>query len=289
MKRRDFIQTSAFAVAGMMTVQGMPMPMDRNIGLQLYTLRDVIHKDPRGVLKQVAELGYQELEAYSYNDGKLFGMAAGEFGKYVQSLGMRITSGHYQLGKSERTRAMKGTVMNEWERAAADAREMGQEYMVIAYLNADERKTMDDYKAVCEQLNQAAVVCNQYGLRMNYHNHDFEFAKIDNQVPYHLMLSALDEKLVGMELDLYWTIFAGEQPVDYFRKHPGRFEQWHMKDMDKTDRRRNANLGTGSIDFKELLSYASLAGLTHCYVEHDTYPVSSWESVKEDIAYMKKL
>jgi sugar phosphate isomerase/epimerase len=289
MKRREFIQTSSMAAAGMFLAPALSTPFDRKIGLQLYTLRDVIMKDPKGVLKQVAELGYQELEAFSYNNGKLFGMTAAEFGDYVKSLGMRLTSGHYQLGKSERTKVMKGSVLNEWESAVTDARQMGQEYMVVAFLNSDERKTIDDYKFVCESLNKGAEICKQYGLRMNYHNHEFEFIKIEDQVPYHVMLKELDPKLVGMEMDIYWTHFAGENPVDYFKKYPGRFEQWHLKDMDKSDRKRNANLGTGAIDFKELLTHATEAGLSHCYVEHDTYPATSWESVRADITYLKTI
>ncbi len=163
--------------------------------------------------------------------------------------------------------------------------------MVIAYLNADERVTLDDYKFVCDNLNKGGEMCNKYGLRLNYHNHDFEFAKIDGQVPFDMMLSKVDPKLVGIELDLYWTVFAGMNPMDYFMKYPGRFEQWHIKDMDKTDRKRNAIAGTGSIDFKALLAHADHAGLKHWYMEHDTYPVgmTSTESVKADIVYLKTL
>ena len=291
MKRRDFIQTGALALAGTAALTGtaFSFPASRKIGIQLYTLRDVISKDASGVLKQLSELGYQELETFGYNDGMLFGMKAKEFGSYVKSLGMSVPSGHYAYGKMERTKNMKGTILNEWERAVADAKEVGQEYMVLAYLGAEERVTMDDYKVVCEKLNGAGEICKKYGIRMNYHNHDFEFNKIDNQVPYHLMLSSLDPKLVGMEMDMYWTIFAGEQPLDYFKKYPGRFEQWHLKDMDKTDRKKNADLGTGSIDFKQLLAQSSQAGLKHAYLEHDTYPKSSWDSVKADVIYAKTL
>src|SRR5258708_29091109 len=106
MKRREFIQTSGLAVAAGVTLQGFSLPAGYKIGLQLYTLRDVIKNDPKAVLKQVADLGYQELETYGYNDGMLFGMQAKEFGAYVSSLSMRVTSGHYQLGKSERTKAI---------------------------------------------------------------------------------------------------------------------------------------------------------------------------------------
>src|SRR5207253_1664552 len=106
--------------------------------------------------KQVADMGYKEIETFGYNDGQLFGIKAKEFGDYVKSLGMQITSGHYQLGKNERTAAMKGTILNDWERAVADAKDMGQEFMAIAYLNADERKTIDDYKFVIEKMNKGA-------------------------------------------------------------------------------------------------------------------------------------
>lgn len=291
MNRRKFIQTSTLAVAGTATFTSMafPSPASSKIGIQLYTLRDVIFKDAKGVLKQLADLGYQELETFGYNDGMLFGMKAKEFGDYVKSLGMSVPSGHYSLGKSERSKARKGTILNDWERAVTDAKEVGQEYMVLAHLADDERKTLDDYKFVCEKLNTAGELCKKNGVRMNYHNHAFEFDKFGDQLPYDFMLTELDPKLVGMEMDMYWTTFAERNPVDYFEKYPGRFEQWHLKDMDKTDRKKNADLGTGSIDFKKLLSYASLAGLKHAYLEHDSFPKSSWESVKADIVYAKTL
>lgn len=291
MNRREFISASTLAVAATAAFNGLafPLPANRKIGIQLYTLRDVIFKDAKSVLKQLSDLGYQELETFGYNDGMLFGMKVKEFGEYVKTLGMSVPSGHYALGKAERSKAMKGTILNEWERAVNDAKEVGQEYMVLAYLADDERKTLDDYKFVCEKLNRAGELCKKNNVRMNYHNHAFEFDKIGDQVPYDLMLAELDPKLVGMEMDMYWTTFAGKNPVDYFKKYPGNFEQWHLKDMDKADRKKNADLGTGSIDFRQLLSYASLAGLKHAYLEHDTYPKSSWESVKADIIYAKTL
>ena len=158
MKRRTFIQTSGLAMAGLAAFPAWAMKPKFPIGLQLYTLRDIIMMDPKGVLKMVTDLGYRDFETFGYNDGKLFGMPAKEFSDYVKSLGGRITSGHYGLGKSERMKAMKGTLINEWERAVADAKEVGQEYMALAYLNADERASLDDYKWVCEKINQSGEV-----------------------------------------------------------------------------------------------------------------------------------
>ena len=291
MKRREFIQTGTLAVMGSLALPSLAMAASRKPGLQLYTIRDLIgkDKDTKGVLKTVAALGYKELETFGYSDGTLFGMKAREFSDYVKSLGMTITSGHYQLGKTEKLKAMKGTILNEWERAVADAKEMGQDFMAVAYLNADERATLDDYKFVNEKMNAAGEVCRKYGVRLQYHNHDFEFEKINGQIPYDLMLTELDPKLVSMEMDLFWTIYAGYQPVDYFKSYPDRFDQWHVKDMDKTDKKKNANLGTGSIDFKPIFLQAAVAGLKHFYVEHDNWPKTSMESITADIVYAKTL
>ncbi|CAN5600401.1 sugar phosphate isomerase/epimerase [soil metagenome] len=291
MNRRQFIQTGAIAVAGTaIALPGLSMPASNyKVGLQLYTLRDIIGKDPKGVLKMVADLGYKELETYGYNDGMLFGLTSKDFNDYVKSLGMQVMSGHYQLGKSERSKAMKGTLLNDWERAVSDAKQAGQGYMVVPYLGADERPTIDSYKEICDIMNKSADVCKKYGIRLNYHNHDFEFAKLEGQIPYDVMLERLDPKQVGMEMDLYWVVYAGFSPLDYFKKYPGRFEQWHVKDMDKTDRKKNADIGTGTIDFKTIFTKAKESGLKHWYMEEESYPISSTESVKASIGYLKTL
>lgn len=288
MKRREFIQTTSLAALGAATLSSFS-PVNKNkIGLQLYTLRDVINKDVTGVMTKVASFGYKELEAYGYNDGKLFGMKSKEFTDLAKSLKMRVTSGHYQLGKSDATKSMKGSILNEWERAVSDAKESGLDYMILAYLIEDERKSLDDYKFVCEKVNGAAELCKKYGIRMGYHNHDFEFKEFDGQVAYDLMLKELDPKLVSIELDLYWATVANKNPIDYFKKHPGRFEQWHVKDMDKTDPKKQVDIGTGRIDFPSIFAHAKVAGLKHFYVEQEAYPISSIDSVEKNIKVVEK-
>lgn len=288
MKRREFIQQTAMAAAGALALSSFSFKQKNEIGLQLYTLRDVINKDVKGTLEKVAALGYQKVEAYGYNDGKLFGMAAKEFAALAKSLKLKVTSGHYLLGKSDSTKAMKGTLLNDWERAVADAKEVGQEYMILAYLIADERKSLDDYKRICETINKAAEVCKKNGIRMGYHNHEFEFEKFDGQVAYDLMLKELDPKNVSMELDLYWVNYANQNALEYFAKYPGRFEQWHVKDMDKTDPKKQVDVGTGRIDFAALFAKAKQSGLKHFYVEQEAYPVSPMDSIEKSIANVKK-
>jgi sugar phosphate isomerase/epimerase len=282
MKRREFIQSSAFATVGLLSLPSFMQAAKAKsgIGLQLYSLRDAIPQDPKGVLQKVASFGYKELESYSYKDGKIFGMAFSEFGKYVKGLGMRVTSGHYGID------LIRG---DSWEKAVADAKSIGQDYMVMPYLQEEERKSIDNYKKICESLNKAGEVCNKHGIRFGYHNHAFEFDTVDGQTPYDVMLKELDPKMVGMEMDIYWVIRAGKDVFQYFEKYPGRFEQWHVKDMDKNNKERNADVGTGSIDFKAIFAKAKQSGMKHFYVEQETYPGAPIDSIAACIKNLKTI
>jgi sugar phosphate isomerase/epimerase len=284
MKRREFIQTTSFAAAGLLSLPSFMAAGDKKkknaLGLQLYTLRSTIPQDPKGVLQKVASFGYKELETYSYSDGKIFGLAFDEFCNYAKSLGMKITSGHYGLDM------IKG---DTWKKAVADAKKNGQDNMVVPYINDDQRKSIDDYKRIIADLNAAGEVCNAAGIRMGYHNHAFEFETLDGQVPYDLMLKDLDPKKVGMEMDIYWVVNAGHDPIKYFEKYPGRFEQWHVKDMDKSDRNRNADVGSGSIDWTAIFAKAKLSGMKHFYVEQESYPGEPINSVEACAKYLKTI
>ncbi len=289
MNRREFIQTSSLAALGAATLSSFAVRNKMKIGLQLYSLRDSVKLDPKGVLEKVAGFGYKKLETYDYEDGRLFGLPSKEFGSFANGHGMKVTSGHYHLGWSPSKKSWKGTLMNDWERAVADAKEIGQEFMVLAHLEVDERKSLDDYKFVIEQLNKAAEVCSKYNIQLSYHNHEYEFDRFEGQVAYDLMLKQLDPKMVSMELDLYWVNFAKKDPLDYFAKYPGRFKQWHVKDMDKTDPKLQVDVGTGRIDFKSIFAKANLAGLKHFYIEQEAYPISSIKSVEQSLLNFQKM
>jgi sugar phosphate isomerase/epimerase len=281
MKRREFIQTASFAAVGLLSLPSFMAAAkgSKGLGLQLYTLRDTIGKDPKGVLKKVSEFGYKEVETYGYNAGKIFGMEFKQFADYVKSLGMRVTSGHYGID----------IIRGDWEKAVLDAKAIGQEFMVCPYLNDNERTSIDDYKKRCEEFNKAGEVCNKHGIRFGYHNHAFEFMDMNGQVPYDVMLAELDPKKVGMEMDIFWVVNAGKDPLQYFQKYPGRFEQWHVKDMDKSDKNKNADVGTGSIDFKAIFAKAKQSGVKHCYVEQESYPGEPIKSVEASAKYMKTI
>jgi len=283
MKRREFIKTGSLVTASALALPSFMFAGkgSSKIGLQLYTLRDVIGNDPKGVLKKVADAGYKELESYSYSNGNIFGLTYSEFSKYVNGLGMKVTSGHYGLDIARDAAA--------WEKAVVDAKSIGQHDMVVPYIQAPERSSIDSFKKICETLNKCGEVCNKHGIRLGYHNHDFEFTKVDNELPYDVMLKELDPKKVCMEMDIYWVVFAGHDPLAYFAKYPGRFEQWHIKDMDKDDRAKNTEVGNGSIDFKKYFAKAKEAGLKHFYVEQETYKGAPIDCIKPSADYLKTI
>lgn len=283
MQRREFIQTSAVAAAGLLALPSFVSAAAKGkneIGLQIYTLRDTIFKDPKGVLKQVADFGYKKLETFAYKDGSIFGMPFADFGKYMKDLGIKVTSGHYGLDQAK---------SDSWEKAVTDAKSIGQDYLVVPYLVEGDRKTIDDYKKVCEALNKAGEVAKKNGMKFGYHNHAFEFEALEGQIPYDVMLKELDPKVVDMELDIFWVVNAGHDPVQLFEKHPGRFTQWHVKDMDKSDKMRNANVGSGTIDWKNIFANAKKSGMKHFYVEQESYPGAPIDSVGESIKYLKTI
>ncbi|HLL95395.1 MAG TPA: sugar phosphate isomerase/epimerase [Spirosoma sp.] len=267
MTRQQFLKLGALATSAALlpSLDGMAQT-PKKVGLQLYTLRDAMAKDPDGTLKKVAAIGYKEVESFGYSDGKFFGKTPKEYAAKLKELGLSAPSGHYMTGKVMKA---KGTLTDDWKRAVADAAEIGQKYMVCAYLFPPERTKLDDYKQFADLFNKSAEVCRAAGIQFAYHNHDFEFKAMDGKIPYDLLLSNTDPKLVKMELDLYWATFAGQDPVALFKKHPGRFPLWHVKDMEKSADRAFAEVGTGSINFQRIFDAKKTAGMTNYFVEQD--------------------
>ncbi|GAB2699440.1 sugar phosphate isomerase/epimerase [Mucilaginibacter koreensis] len=259
------------------------------IGLQLYTVRDAMQKDPAGTLARLAQLGYNSLEGATYTGNELFyGMDAKAFSAVLKQNGLIMPSSHYRLGKEQfNGESQKGTIMRDWDKAVDDAAAIGVKYMVCAYLSQPERGTIDDYKTIADQLNKAGERCKQAGIQLCYHNHDFEFVAQDGKLPYDMLLNT-DKNLVKMELDLYWATRAGQDPIQMFEKYPGRFPLWHVKDMDRTPQHRFTEVGNGSIDFKNIFKHAKKAGLKYFFVEQDMTPGDPFISITQSINYIKK-
>ncbi|KQS33648.1 sugar phosphate isomerase/epimerase [Dyadobacter sp. Leaf189] len=284
--RKSFMKASALMLATpMLSKLNWESKAASKIGLQLYTLRNELSKDLLGTLKKVSAIGYKEVELFGYSDGKFFGKTPKEFKAMLGDLGLNPVSGHYGAGVENKT--AKGTLSNNWQQAIDDAAEIGQKYAVCAYLTDKERQSIDQYKSYVDLFNKSGEVAKKAGLQFGYHNHDFEFKKIDGQLPYELIAST-DPNLVKLELDLYWIVKAGMDPVDLFKKYPGRFPLWHVKDMDKTDQ-SFAEVGTGSIDFKKIFDARKTAGLTHFFVEQDVAKRPPLEAIEISFKNVTKM
>lgn len=277
--RRELLKQMAWVTAGSFLMKDALAFNDvknKKVGVQLYTIREAIGKDAKGSLKQIADLGFGEVENFGYN-GKFFGMDASAYKTLLSDLGMTAPSGHY----------MYNNILKGWEKAVEDAKAIGQDYMVLAYLLPPERKSLDDYKKIAENLNKAGEVCKQAGIQLCYHNHEFEFEALNGQLPFDILTNNTDAGLVKIELDLYWATVAGQDPVALFKKHKGRVALWHVKDMDKTPKKNFTEVGNGVIDFATIFKQAKTSGMKHFFVEQDFCPGSPFDSIKQSIGYIK--
>ncbi len=256
------------------------------IGIQLYTVRDAMEKDPVGTLKTIAAMGYDDVEVAGYKNGKYYGMTPKVFKSILNDLGLSVKSGHTLTGMQDMSAV--GTPLNQFERYAEDAASIGQDYIVLAYLLENEREKLDQYKGIADLLNKCGVTAAKHGVKMAYHNHDFEFMEMEGKIPYDILLANTDESIVDMELDLYWIEKAKKSAKKYFENHAGRFSLWHVKDMDKTEEQFFTEVGNGVIDFKDIFTCKKKAGMKHFYVEQDKcknhLPI---ESVKISIDYLQ--
>jgi sugar phosphate isomerase/epimerase len=284
--RRSFIKTSALLAAGLLAAPNLYAFDKKYIGLQLYTIREAMEKDPKAALAKVASHGYTSVEGATYTGSQLFyGMTAAEYAKTLKSNGLITPSSHYMLGESMDA---KGTISNGWQKAVDDAAAVGIKYMVCAYLLDPERGTLDHYKATADKFNKAAEICKSAGIQFCYHNHDFEFEAQGGKYPFDVLLEHTDKNLVKFELDLYWASKAKQDPIALFDRHPGRFPLWHVKDMDKTAAQGITEVGNGSIDFKKIFAQSKKAGMDYFFVEQDITPGDPFNSIATSISYIKK-
>jgi sugar phosphate isomerase/epimerase len=244
------------------------------IGLQLYTVRRELEKDFEGTLAKVAALGFSEVEFAGY-----FNHTPQQVKSVLARNNLSAPSAHIS------TSALRADLQPTIDAAST----IGHQYIICAYLSAEERKSLDDYKRFIDLFNSAGERFKKASLQFGYHNHDFEFVPIDGKIPYDMILAGTDQKIVKMEMDLYWITKAGQSPLKYFSSHPGRFPLVHVKDMDATPKRFFTEVGRGVIDFKQIFENADKAGIKHYFVEQDETPGSPFSSIKTSIDYLKQL
>lgn len=275
MNRRAFIQTGVVAAAGVMASRGAGAQQNRidRIGLQLYSVRDLMKQDMPGTLAKVAAIGFKEVEFAG-----LFDRSPKEVRAMLDQNGLTAPASHIAWGVVEKDLA-----------ATIDAAKiLGQQFIIIPYLTDEDRKQRDVYKRLADLLNRAGAETLKAGIRMAYHQHGFEFVPspdLGGQLPYDYLLANTDPTLVQMELDLCWISAAERDPIAYFNKYPGRFPLVHVKDWlrdgkpatayagalgpDTKFTGNMANVGQGSIDWKAIFAQAGKGGVRHFIIEHD--------------------
>jgi sugar phosphate isomerase/epimerase len=246
------------------------------VGLQLYTVRDDMQRDLPGTLARVAQIGYREVEFAGY-----FGRTPAEIRALLQQNGLTSPSSH--IGYPD----LAG---GAWGRALSDAKAVGHEYVTVPWIPEEARRSADDYKRVAEHFNRAAQLAKDAGLRFAYHNHDFEFRTADGMMPYDLLLQGTDKSLVDFEMDLYWTVKGGQDPIAYFDRYPGRFTLVHVKDGGPAPERVMTEVGGGTIDFRRIFAHDADHGahIRHYFVEHDQ-PKDPVASITKSYDYLSRL
>jgi sugar phosphate isomerase/epimerase len=302
--RKAFLKNSAaFAVGGLLLknnsfanfLNSAAMPP---AGIQLFTLFNIIDNDVAGNIKKIAALGYKEIESAFSKKGGFYGFNAKDFSALLKDNGLSWKSHHvmgaqFKLppgakaptgpdGKPITIPPMKNLRENMQELVDM-VNEGGVKYLVCASTPYD---TAGELKISVDTLNKTAVACKKAGITLAYHNHDGEFKAVDNKIPYDALLSDTDAGM-KMELDLAWATKAGIDPVELFKKNPGRFHLWHVKDIDK-DFKTILPVGEGVIDFKTIFANASTAGMQHYFIEHDM-PVDPYASITTSMNNLKKM
>ena len=253
----------------------------KEIYIQLYSVRDDISKDFKGTVSAVGKMGYTGIEAAGYSNGKFYGLSPEEFKKEIEANGLTILSSH--TNKSLANDIAK-TDWNEvwawWDTAIKAHKKAGMKYIVVPSM--PRTKTLADLKAYCDYYNQIGERCNQAGLSFGYHNHDFEFSKVEDEVMYDFMLKNTDPSKVFFQMDVYWVVRGGKSPVDYFKNYPGRFETLHIKD--------DKELGqSGMVGFDAIFSHTDIAGVKYLIVEVEKYNFTPLESIKRSLDYLQNL
>lgn len=285
--RRTFLKQSGMLVTGLAIAPGFAfedLKDPKKVGLQLYSLREYLNLGLPTIIEKVTKIGYRELEPFGYRDGKYFGVTAVEFKKILDDNGMTSPSGHYEFN----TYMSKSGTSDELKPLIEAAKIMEHSHLIVPHLQDSLRTSIDDYKRITEKLNEAAVLCKSAGLKLAYHNHDFEFKDYNGQNGYDIMLSGTDQSMVDFEMDLYWVVRAGQDPVALFNKYPGRFTYWHVKDMSKADRTKNTEIGSGSVDFKTIFANGKKAGIKHYILEQENFEMDPFESLAKSIGYIQK-
>ena len=295
LNRRSFLQTSALAGTALLLSPSLlanNKASKKNIGIQLYSVRDEMKKDPLDTLKKVAAMGYKNVEHANYVNGKFYGYEPKEFRKVLDDLGLLMPSGHTVMNGNHFD-AAKNDFTDTWKKTVEDAAILGQKYVISPWLDVSLRKNFDDCKRFMEVFNKSGELCKKSGMKFGYHNHDFEFSlRLTSVKVYDIIMQNTDPNLVAQQLDIGNMYNGGGRAVELLKQYPGRFELMHVKDEIKGEKEpyESTILGTGIIGVADVLKLAAKSGGTTEYiVEQESYQGKlPLESMKADLEWIKK-
>ncbi len=294
--RRTFVKASALAAIGATFIPGKlfaSLKAKEIVGLQLYSVRDDMMRDPLETLTELAKMGYIYVEHANYIDRKFYGYSAAEFRKVLDSLGLKMISGHTVMGINHWDESTKD-FSDSWKYTVEDAAILGQKWVVSPWMDVKMRRTYDDFKHYMDIFNKSGELCQQSGMKFGYHNHAFEFSeKLNGEKIFDIMMKSMQQNLVALQLDIGNLYNGGAVALDVMNQYPGRFEIIHVKDEIAggagEEKYVSTILGKGIVSAQKVVELAAKIGGTNCFIiEQEAYQDKTpMESVKEDLAVMK--
>jgi sugar phosphate isomerase/epimerase len=275
MKKSVITVVLVFMATSMIMCTSKP---SKEIGLQLYSVRDAMKEAPIETVRKVGEMGYTFIEAAGYNDGKFYGMEPLAFKELVEASGMQFISSH--TGQSLPDSASWDKTMAWWDKCIDAHLEAGVKYIVQPWMGEQGYNSLEGLKKYCEYFDAVGEKCREKGILFGYHNHDGEFAELEGEVIYDYMLQNTNPENVFFQLDLYWIKEGGKEATDYFNEYPGRFLLWHVKD----DKELGAS---GEMDFESSFELAGKAGVQYLIVEVEKYNFDPIVSVEKSLEYLQ--
>ena len=280
--RRSFIKLAGVAAAMAAGARMAAKPLGLPIGIQPYTVRNELAQDLAGTIEKLAAMGYEAIEVRD----PFYGHTREELQSVLKKFGMPSPSAYYDHLADD----------DAWRKSIESATAFGAKYMVTP-VPGDWTKSLDGWKRAATRLNELGGLCRKAGITLLYHNHNFEFKVFEGKIAYDELLRLTDPELLKMEMDCFWTTFAGKDPVEYFTRYPGRFAILHIKDLKKgiepsTDSPKGnpfTEVGTGVIDYRRIFKAAPTGGLKHYFMEQDRWDRPALESARLSCEYLKKL
>ena len=280
--RRRFLELTGAALAAGAAAPGLLRALGERegaarigrIGLELYTVRSEMEKNVEHTLARVAQIGYKEVEFAGY-----FGRTPAQVRAALAANGLAAPAVHIGLDD------IRPPTL---QRTLDSAHTIGHRWVVVAWIDEKDRKSQDDYKAIADTMIAASVEAAKAGVAIGYHNHDFEFTLFNGTTGLATLVERTANTAVAIEMDLYWAIMSGQDPLAWFAKYPGRFPLVHVKDSAGPPKHVMTDVGAGTVDWKKIFAKHQQAGIKHYFVEHDE-PGDAFASAAASYAYLKRL